>query len=238
MHIGVVTPYYKEPIETIRRCHESVRAQTFPNLTHILVSDGVPNDEVDQLPGVVHIRVPNHADYGDTPRMIGAAHAVNRGYDGVAFLDADNWYEPDHIEELARLMYTAQAPVVTATRILWTEDGRSLGVCTECDGVDHVDTNCFLVMRGAFHLLGIWGFKDRSLSISGDRIFWQAVRDSGLRYAHCAKPTVNYTTTFAAHYLRSGETPPPGSKVSVRMPDGSPAQITFEQWQRAQAAVA
>jgi hypothetical protein len=49
---------------------------------------------------------------------------------------------------------------------------------------------------------------------------------------------VYYTTTFAAHYLRSGETPPPWSKVSVRMPDGSPAQITFEQWQRAQAAVA
>lgn len=235
MHIGVVTPYYKEPIELIRRAHDSVRGQTFPNLTHIIVSDGVPNDQVDALPDVVHIRVPNHADYGDTPRMIGAAHAVNRGFDAVAFLDADNWYEPDHVERLIRLALMSRAPVATATRILWTPEGRSLGVCTECDGKTHVDTNCFLVTRPAFHLLGVWGFKDRSLSISGDRIFFQAIKDSGHAHVHCETPTVNYTTTFAAHYARCGEQPPPWSKISIRMPDGSPAQITFEQWERAQA---
>jgi glycosyltransferase involved in cell wall biosynthesis len=235
MHIGVITPYYKEPIEMIRRCYDSVQAQTLQNLTHIIVSDGFPNPQVDDLPGVVHIRVPNHADYGDTPRMIGAAHAVNRGFDAVAFLDADNWYEPDHIEQLVRQMLTGRAAVVTATRHLWTDQGRSLGVCTECDGVTHVDTNCFLVTQPAFHLLGVWGFKDRALSISGDRIFWKAVQDSGLRYSHCPKPTVNYTTTFAAHYLRCGEEPPLDSKINVRMPDGSPAQITFEQWRRIQA---
>lgn len=235
MRIAVITPYYKEPTALIRRCYDSVRAQTMGAVTQVFVSDGFPNEEVEALPDVVHIRVPNHADYGDTPRLIGAAHATNRGYDAVAFLDADNWYEPDHLESLLRLALSQRVPVATATRILWTEEGRSLGVCTECDGVSHVDTNCFLVLSPAFRVLGAWGFKDRNLAVTGDRIFFQAVRDSGLGHAHCQRPTVNYVTCFAAHYVRCGETPPPSSKLSVQLPDGTTTQITYAQWQRAQA---
>ena len=238
MRLAVITPYYKEPIELLRRCYYSVRAQTFPNVLHIFVSDGFPNEAVDAFPDIVHIRVPNHADYGDTPRMIGAAHAVNRGYDGVAFLDADNWYEPEHLERMLRRALERQVPVATATRTLWTEHGRCLGVCTENDGESHVDTNCFLILWPAFHTLGVWGFKNRALSMSGDRIFWKAVRDAGLGHAHCAAPTVNYTTTFAAHYLRIGETPPPESRLFVSLPDGTATAITYAQWQQLNAAPA
>ena len=56
MRIAVVTPYYKEPTDILRRCHDSVMAQTCP-VTHIMVSDGHPNPEVDQW-NAIHVRLP------------------------------------------------------------------------------------------------------------------------------------------------------------------------------------
>lgn len=230
MQLAVITPYYKEPLSMLHRCAKSVATQTLSNISHIFVSDGVPNNEVDLFTDVTHIRVPNHADYGDTPRIIGALHAVNRGFDGIAFLDADNWYEPQHLDLLVRAAINASVPVATATRTLWSEEGRALGTCTECDGEIHVDTNCYLIMRPAYKHLAAWGFKDRNLSISGDRIFWRALLEAGVGHVHCQTPTVNYTTNFAAHWVRRGEEPPPNSKVSVRLPDGTMTQISYALW--------
>jgi glycosyltransferase involved in cell wall biosynthesis len=232
MRIAVITPYYKETEATLRRCADSVAAQTLSHVDQIFVSDGHPRDVVDTFPNAVHIRVPNHDDYGDTPRAIGALHAVNRGYDAVAFLDADNWYEPQHLELLAREAVTHGVPVATATRTLWSEEGEPLGVCTECDGDIHVDTNCFLILSPAYRVLSAWGFKDRNNSISGDRIFWRAIKDAGLGRVRCASPTVNYTTNFAAHWVRIGRTPPSTAKVSVRLPDGVTTQISFALWRQ------
>ena len=39
MKPAVITPYYRETLETLRRCHDSVQAQTVKT-THILVADG------------------------------------------------------------------------------------------------------------------------------------------------------------------------------------------------------
>jgi glycosyltransferase involved in cell wall biosynthesis len=234
MRIAVVTPYYKEATGMLQRCASSVAEQTLGKPDQIFVSDGFPNEDVNALPGAIHIRVPNHADYGDTPRAIGALHAVNRGYDAIAFLDADNWYEPQHLELLLRNAQAAGAPVSTASRTLWSEDGEALGPCTESDGVNHVDTNCFLVLQPAYKLLGAWGFKDPDLSIHGDLVFWRAVKAAGVGHVHCATPTVNYTTNFAAHWLRLGATPPPTSKVNVRLPNGMATQISYALWTKLQ----
>lgn len=237
MRLAVITPYYKEPIEMLRRCAGSVAAQTLPGVQHIFVSDGVPNEAVDSFPNAIHIRVPNHGDYGDTPRLMGALHAANRGFDGIAFLDADNWYESRHLELLLSRAVSAGVPIATATRTLWSDEGRSLGICTENDGVNHVDTNCFLILQSAYRLLGSWGFKDRNLSITGDQVFWRELLAAGVGHVHCPTPTVNYTTNFAAHWLRLGEAPPAGSKVNVRLPDGSTTQISYALFTKLTATV-
>jgi glycosyltransferase involved in cell wall biosynthesis len=99
MKVAVVTPYYREPIEKLRRCHDSVMAQTRA-CTHFMVADGFARDEIDDW-DVQHIRLPlGHADFGNTPRCLGALSALNQGFDGFAYLDADNWYHPEHAESL------------------------------------------------------------------------------------------------------------------------------------------
>lgn len=102
MKVAVVTPYYKERPEILRRCVESVREQTHGDVLHYLVADGHPQPETLRgYPGLRCIDLPvAHGDYGDTPRAVGATCALAEGADVLCLLDADNLYEPDHIESL------------------------------------------------------------------------------------------------------------------------------------------
>jgi glycosyltransferase involved in cell wall biosynthesis len=215
MRVAVISAYYKEPGHVLRRCHQSVLAQS-GNVTHFMVADGFPSSDVDSWTNVVHIKIPNHADYGDTPRGVGAACAAANGFDAICFLDADNWYEPNHIETMRMIVEKTGAQVVTAARKIFTADGRMLGICTESNGIDFNDTNCYFLTRPAFPVCAAWLFKDARESISGDRVFWTAVQSSGYTRFHSTAPTVNYVSTLAFHYEMFGETPPGDSKMILQ----------------------
>src|SRR6476620_8695990 len=74
-----ITPYYKEMRDFLERCVASVKQQTI-RADHILVSDGFPQDWLDQA-DVRHVRLDcAHGDYGNTPRGIGSLMAVAEGY--------------------------------------------------------------------------------------------------------------------------------------------------------------
>lgn len=232
MNVAIITPYYKENTETLARCHVSVASQTYKNVFHVMIADGHPNAEIDEW-NVVHIKGPQHSDFGDTPRLIGSISAISTGADALCFLDADNWFEPDHVEQLLRIYQETRPDVVTATRNLRRTDGSLLGVCIESDGEDFNDTNCFFLTKPAYTVLMTWVLKDPREAILGDRVFWAAVLDAGFTRAHCATPTVNYTTTFARHYQQFGETPSPNSKVIVRVKElESSLIVPFEVYER------
>src|SRR5574337_2079445 len=101
LKVAVVTPYFKEPAATLARCIDSVRKQhadrEIGEIAHILVADGHPQHWIDDL-SVRHLKLDRaHGDFGNTPRSIGAQLAASEGYDAIAFLDADNWLDPDHV---------------------------------------------------------------------------------------------------------------------------------------------
>ena len=74
----VITPYYKEDPALLRRCMDSVRAQTVPT-EHFLVADGYPQDWIDAEP-VRHLKLDrSHRDYGNTPRGVAALLATSEG---------------------------------------------------------------------------------------------------------------------------------------------------------------
>jgi glycosyltransferase involved in cell wall biosynthesis len=237
MRVAVVTPYFKEPLEILERCRDSVRGQTYSDIVHIIVADGHPRPELDAW-DVTHVKIPGSDDYGDSPRLVGAVIAsAMSDVDAIAFLDGDNWYEPAHIATLVNLHVQTGAPIITAARYLRRLDGSLLAICKESDGQTFNDTNCYLLTRPAFRLLGAWGFKDKSVSIFGDRVFWNVVLQSGLGRAHSTTPTVNYVTAFAGHYLKHGEEPPPGAKGLYRGPgDAFPRPIPWTEIKRMQEA--
>jgi glycosyltransferase involved in cell wall biosynthesis len=96
MTVSVIIPAFRAE-RTIRRALDSVLSQTVPAAEIIVVDDGSPDD----LASVV-------AEYGDRVRLIrkpngGAASARNAGIeaasgDFVAFLDADDYWEPAKLE--------------------------------------------------------------------------------------------------------------------------------------------
>src|SRR5438094_10408213 len=118
MKIAVITPVYRTPRPWLLQCLASVRGQTMP-CTHFVVSDGDPSLQDVNLPGTELIRLPSpHGDYGNAARAIGSVAAIARSFDGVAYLDADNWFEADHLEQMLRLHERTGAAVCTAARNL------------------------------------------------------------------------------------------------------------------------
>lgn len=216
MKVAIISAYHKEPLDTIKRCVDSVKAQTHTDCTHILVSDGHPlDDDVIVDWGVQHVRLPKeHADFGDTPRLVGSAMAYSQGFDALCWLDADNWIEPNHVALLVQHATIFGADVVTATRTLYWPDGRKLDLCLESDGKKFNDTNCYLVMRRAMFVAGAWVFKDTNLSVVGDRVVWKEMQR--FARAHCSTPTVNYTSNVAVHYTERGLEPPPEARIIIQ----------------------
>jgi hypothetical protein len=225
MKIAVITPYCREDLATLQRCHDSVLSQSVA-CDHFLIADGYPRKEVATW-RAIHFVLPPHTDYGNTPRLIGSVSADSLGYDAIALLDADNWFEAIHIETLLALRSLNDAVVVTCARLLVDATDHSiLGTCRESDGDTFNDTNCYLLARPAFPLFRAWTTIDTRQGIVGegrvlaDRVFWYRIKRSGLSRIHSPRPTVVYTASWAANYRQFGREPPDKSKVLVRSKNG------------------
>ena len=210
---AIITPYYNESYEVLRRCINSVLDQTVA-ADHFMVADGFPQDWIDGA-GVRHIRLDRgHADFGDTPRGIGAMIAASEGYQAIGFLDADCWLEPSHVEyclELAEQAGPVGCDYVIALRHERRPDGTIMNVGQVSPEL-HVDTNCYFFLRSGFHVLPVWSSIPREVSIVGDRLFYRAVKANSLRSVIAARKTVNYTCMWESIYQAMGEHPPEGAK--------------------------
>jgi len=199
--IAIVTPYYEEPADMIERCVQSVRAQGV-DCVHILVADGKPLKIFDGRQDVLHLTLPRcNADYGNTPRGLGAMFAEAQGFDAVAFLDADNWFEPDHIAELLNIRRQSGASLIACKRQFFSLSGEIMTVTeTPEDHNLHVDTSCWLIFREAFGSFKVW-FLPKEISAVCDRIFFQFVQNHGYTIAFSDQRTVCYLSRYAVHYL-------------------------------------
>lgn len=217
MRVAVVTPYHAEPEEQLAECRRSVQQQTHP-CTHFLVADGAPSPVV-AAPGEQHIALPRpHADHGDTPRAIGSLSAIAQGFEAVTYLDADNWYSPEHIKCMVDLHLATRAAVCVASRSLHRLDGSLLSAAGEPEeGVSYVDTNCLFFTQDAYRLIPLWALLPPRLHAIGDRVIWAAIKAFRVRVARRKSPTVSYRTAFRVHYEERGEEPPPDAKSNTHV---------------------
>jgi glycosyltransferase involved in cell wall biosynthesis len=216
LKIAVVTPYYNEDNEILERCHLSVMHQSYP-CTHILVADGNPKPQFDGRPKTMHVILPQvNADMGNTPRAIGGILADTYGFDAVAYLDADNWYDSTHIQGLIEAHEAnSQISLISCKRRFYDLQGRQLRITEpDEDANRHVDTSCWIIFRPAFALLQAW-LMPKVLAPICDRIFRQkADHDRFQRFATDNR-TVNYRTFHAMHYHNAGVSVPAGAKSGL-----------------------
>lgn len=211
--VAVITPYYQEPLEYLRQCHESVLSQGV-DVRHYFVADGFPKPELSGW-NAAHVVLPtNHADYGNTPRGIGSLLALVEGHEFVAYLDADNWYHPGHLASLLALHEETRAEVCCSLRTFHQADGTEFVGMRESDEVslDHVDTSCFMLHRSAGEACNVWLRMPRPIACICDRVFKAALHHARYRFAHTRQGTVAYRSLWRAHYAAAGLPPPPGVK--------------------------
>lgn len=221
MKIAVITPYYKESTEVLHQCHQSVLTQNI-SADHFFVADGFPNEELMKW-NVRHISLPQaHADLGNTPRGIGSVLADIEGYDFISYLDADNWFHPNHLSSLLNLYEETKADICTSFRTIHANDGVELSVQDPSDlSLAHVDTSCYFLHRNSFNSLDIWLKMPKILSPVGDRIFLAGLKHKKYKFASTKQKTVAYRSQYKGHYLSANIAPPPDSKEN-------PGKVPYE----------
>lgn len=229
LRIAVITPYWQESAEVLAKCMSSVCEQTH-SVTHILVADGAPA-QLPERPNLIHISLPfNIGNSGGTPRGLGAQLAFNLGFDAVAFLDADNWYEPDHIERAARTLQHEGVDVVFARRRMIFPDGEVMSAADASDESGrHVDTNCYVISRRAAFVLPVWLMWPKDFGIGEDRMMLVMIKKLGISAVWLDGPTVWYQTNWPLHYRLQGKQP----VAPMRSPNRSVSthfnEVTFQQ---------
>ena len=149
--------------------------------THILVNDGGEPPRVDDSGSLQVVHLPRaHHDVGNAGRAIGSVTAICQGFDALAYLDADNWYEPNHLETLAALYRASGADVCSSARNLYHPEGTLLGRCPEVDGERFVDTNCLFLTSAAFAVVAAWYLVPRGHVLAADREVWRTIKNRNL----------------------------------------------------------
>jgi glycosyltransferase involved in cell wall biosynthesis len=212
MKVAIVTPYYKEPDAILQRCIQSVLAQTHQDTWLYLVSDGFPKlDLTSGLRNVLTINLPvAHGDYGCTPRSVGAVCALNEGADVVCFLDADNWYEPNHVSSLVNVYEQAarQGDVLDAAfayRHIFLPGHEHLRL-EDAEDMQHthVDTSCLSFARSAAFMWPIWGMIPKAWTPACDRVMFDLLKAHQLKGAWTGLHTVLYESNWSGHYRQAG----------------------------------
>ena len=96
----------------------------------------------------------------------------------------DAWLQ-SHPEDRARVQAWqadgGHTAVFSCARQLYYPDGRQMPLRDTVGAPDFVDTNCLFLSGAALDLTALWTLMPAPLHIIGDRIFWQALRLSGLQ---------------------------------------------------------
>jgi hypothetical protein len=209
MKVAVITPYYKEPDKKLERCMRSVAAQDYP-VTHYMVADGYASP-VAMEADVKHIILPDaHGDNGNTPRGIGAISALNQGFEAFAFLDADNWFEPNHVSSLVAAIGQSRAHVALSGRKIVLVDGTPVpGRDPEDISGEHFDTSAFFITNKAAFLLPMWAMMDQPTSSCCDRVMFAAIKHLKVPYVATGLDTMVFESNYGIHYRMAGRPLPP-----------------------------
>ena len=128
---SVIIPLYNK-VPYVRKALESVTAQTYRDFECIVVDDGSTDNSADVVRELV---IGNSKLVNDQFRLIsqpnaGVAAARNNGVKAshgeyVCFLDADDWWEPNFLEELDRLIREYPDAGLYATNYVYYKPGKT-----------------------------------------------------------------------------------------------------------------
>lgn len=187
MKVAVVTPTIGS--EHFTQCIESVQNQTYTNLVHYVFIDGENHfDKVlaqgvkkDQKYPIKSIGMQENVGHGWYGHRVYAACSFLVNADIICYLDEDNWYEPNHVANLVKVIESGNAWAYSLRKIY---DKQGNFVCEDnCESlgkwpvffdekINHIDTSSFAIRRDVAVQIGHawygkWG---------ADRQFYSALK--------------------------------------------------------------
>ena len=205
--VAVVTAYAKESTETLLKCIDSVKSQTV-QCVHIMIADGFPNASIVELSNqhLLHISLPDNIGFNQCG--VGVELAFALGFDVVGILDADNWYEPDHMATSLDSINNKNADVVFAKRKVVFPDGEVLSVEDPQDNTGaFADTNCLVLTRKVAAITPVWLMWPKAFGAGEDRAVSICIRMLNFNVLMNPHETVWYQTNWAHHYKLQNKTP-------------------------------
>jgi len=202
--------------------------------THVLVADGPGYSELGGWDCRHLVLGEEHADHGNTPRSIGALLAINEDFNCIAFLDADHWWDPGHMEAVVATQAAGACSVVFAERRIVFPDGHYLTELPEEDRTHrHAVTSAMVLFEPAFRSLALWGQMPSLLAPQGDRVvFSHLMATERCGWVADREPTVFFETWDVDHFLAAGLLPPANAKFLQRHPAAVWGQLAEQFRQR------
>lgn len=156
--VSVIVPIYNAE-HYIRRCLDSIQAQTLQNFEVIMINDGTPDSSADIAEE--YTADPRFKLYHQDNRGVG--YARNRGLDlasgeYVAFVDSDDAIAPEHLEKLYNSAAEEDADIVCCSYCCCDEEG------------DHLRTSKITKRKGIYRSEKLIGNIIRDISIR--RYLW------------------------------------------------------------------
>ena len=127
--LSVIIPLYnKAPY--VRKALESVFAQTYTDYELIVVDDGSTDDSAAIAEDLLASRLSPFAFRLLKQKNAGVSAARNKGFsvssgDYIAFLDADDWWEPTYLEKMAKLIEDYPDAGLYASNYVYYKPGKT-----------------------------------------------------------------------------------------------------------------
>jgi glycosyltransferase involved in cell wall biosynthesis len=186
--VDVITPTWARHDLLLGRCIPSVQAQDYPDIRHIVVSDGpdpVLREKLAGLP-VRFEELPEHdpaARWGHWARLHGTD--VAKG-EYITYLDDDDSYRPDHVSVLAAALEDRPDAGFAYSRMIMHTQHGSCRIGTDPPGYGQIGVPAIMHRRG---LLDVATWEQSEPTIDWDLVSrWL---DAGVRYTSVAADTVD-----------------------------------------------
>lgn len=196
--VSVITPTWQRHERLLLRCIPSVEAQTYPNVEHVVVSDGPDDDLMWKLaalgaPAGQWRRYTQLAAHDPTVRWGTAARL--RGIDLargalIAYLDDDNAYRPDHLTILVAALDASGADFAYSCMDCYRPDGTAAYKVGDMPpSYGQIDTS-LIVHRRELLDRATWRYIDGLPTIDWDIV--ERWLNAGATWTHVPATTVDY----------------------------------------------
>ena len=200
MKVAVVTPTIGSA--HLKQCVESIENQSYKDIAHYIFVDGYAHrknvfDTCIESSTTKFVVLEDNVGQGWYGHRVYAACSFLVNADVICYLDEDNWFEPNHVESLVKVLeegndwaYSLRKIYDKDSKYLCDDNCESLGKWPVYfdDNVNHIDTSSFAIRRDVAVRIGHawygqWG---------ADRKFFSALKHHFPKYECNNQHTMSY----------------------------------------------